>query len=105
MPYCRQEIRRLAWPDAVQIVARRKILCQHYSRLVGQLRLQRHATAAYRRNPSLTARETVTEGKRELRVVLDRYMHALADLRGAVEMVFPARQAGRASRRTPVRSR
>ena len=104
MRYTRQVNRPPAWPEAVQIVARRKVLCQNYCRLVSQLRSQQRATAAYWLDPSNSSRELVMGGKRELRVLLGQYLATLAELRGAVEMVFPARKTGMGRRRTLVRS-
>jgi len=105
MRYSRKVNPTPAWPEAVQIVARRKVLCQNYCRLVSQLRSQQRATAAYWLDPSNTSRESVRVGKRELRALLGRYLNTLAELRGAVEMVFPARNhPGVGRRRTLVRS-
>ena len=103
MTYGRQEHRPPTWPEAVQIVARRKVLCQNYSRLLGQLRSQRRATAEYWLDPSISTRESVQLGKRELQTLLGRYMRTLAELRGAVDIVFPARKTGAGRRRTLVR--
>src|SRR5579872_4843094 len=99
-----QETRPPAWPEAVKIVTRRKALCQNYCRLVGQLRTQRRATAAYWLDPSLCSQESISAGGRELRTQLGRYLRTLAELRGAVDVVFPPRKTGTGNRRTLVRS-
>lgn len=77
-----------SWPDAVQIVSRRKLLARNYQSLLGELRSQRRATAVYTRNPSPSALAQVSQRRRSLKKVLSRYLRTLADLRGAVEIVF-----------------
>jgi hypothetical protein len=103
MPYRRQELRQPAWPEAVQILARRKVLSQNYSRLVEHLRIQRRATADYWQDPNISARESIRIGKQELQVLLNSYVRTLAQLRGAVEIVY--RTSGLNSRRMSARSR
>jgi hypothetical protein len=98
-------LRRPAWPEAVQIVARRKVLAENYRRLVGEIRSHRSASNVYTRNPSLTALLQVGRRGRRLDAVLGRYMRTLAELRGAVEVVFPAGKSGSGTRRTRKRSR
>jgi len=104
MLYRKQEFRSPAWPEAVQIVARRKMLGQNYCRLVGQLRFQRRMLSDYRRHPTALTRETVQLGKRDLQSLLDRYLRTLAELRGAVQIVFPGSSSGSANRRALARS-
>jgi hypothetical protein len=103
MPYRRRELRTPGWSEAVQILARRKVLFQNYRRVVGQLRCQRQATAEYWQSPSVSARETVILGKQELKNLLDSYLQTLAELRLAAETVFHARKPGNGRRRTLVR--
>jgi hypothetical protein len=45
----------------------------------------------------------VGERRRRLKLVLGRYLQTLAELRGAVEIVFPAGKSGSADRRPPKR--
>ena len=104
MGYRRHELHRPAWPEAVQILAGRKTLGRSYRRLVGHLRSQRRMMDEYRRHPTPVARQTVQLGRRDLQALIDRYMRTLAELRGAVQMVFPASIAGTANRRTLTRS-
>ncbi|SRR5579883_3140075 len=103
MTYSRQEPRLPSWPEAVQILARRKMLGQNYIRLVGKLRSQRRAAAEYWLDPSVSTRESVQLGKHELQSLLGSYLRTLAELRGAVDIVFPARKSGAGRRRTLVR--
>ncbi len=94
-----------AWPDAVQILSRRRVLARNYRCLLGELRSQRRATAVYTRNPSPSALALVGQRRRRLSTVLGRYLRTLAELRGAVEVVFPAGKSGFGDRRPPKYSR
>jgi len=90
-----------ASPDSVQIVSRRKLLARNYQCLLGELRSQRRAAAVYTRDPSPTALERISQRRRRLDTALSRYLRNLADLRGAVEIVFSAGKPARGNRRTP----
>jgi len=81
--------RRPPWPEAVQILVRRKLLARNYQLLVGELRSHKRAAAVYSRNPSPSALEQVGTRRRRLNTVLGRYIDTLAELRSAVEVVFP----------------
>ena len=105
MPYYRQASRSLPWPEAVQILARRKVLGFTYSRLMGEIRSQRRATAFSWINSTLFAGDVPRPDTHELRSALDNYMRTLADLRGAVEIVFPLAKVGRKTPPIPPRSR
>jgi hypothetical protein len=82
--------RHPAWPDAVQILSRRKRLARNFQCLLGELRSHRRAAKVYTRNPSPSALALVGQRRRRLDAVLGRYLRTLAELRGAVEIVFPA---------------
>ena len=94
-----------AWPDAVQIISRRKRLARNFQSLLGELRSQRRATKVYTRKPSVSALAVVGQRRRRLNVVLGRYLRTLAELRGAVEIVFPAGNKGLGARRPQKHSR
>ena len=55
-----------AWPEAVQILARRKLLARNYQLLVGELRSHRRAAAVYSCNPSVSALHLVRIRRRSL---------------------------------------
>jgi hypothetical protein len=97
--------RHPAWPDAVKIVSRRKRLARNFQCLLGELRSQRRATRVYSRNPSPSALAVIGQRRRRLDAVLGRYMRTLAELRGAVETVFPAGKLVSADRRPSRHSR
>jgi hypothetical protein len=94
-----------AWPDAVQILSRRKRLARNFRCLLGELRSHRRAAAVYTRNPSASALAVVGQRRRRLNALLGRYLRTLAELRGAVEIVFPAGKPGLGDRRPPIHSR
>lgn len=97
--------RRPAWPDAVQIIARRKLLARNYVCLVGELRSHRRAAAVYNSSPTELALEAVSSRRRRLDAMVGRYLRTLAELRSAVEVVFPAGRPGLARRRPFARPR
>jgi hypothetical protein len=94
-----------AWPDAVQILSRRRVLARNFQCLLGELRSQRRAATIYTRNPSPSALALIGQRRRRLNTVLGRYVRTLAELRGAVEVVFPAGKSGLGDRRPPKYSR
>lgn len=104
-PSPRHSVSRPPWPEAVQILARRKLLAKNYSRLLGELRSHRRAAAIYSRHPSVSALVTVSRGQKTLDATVGRYMRTLKELRGAVEVVFPVQRSRPANRRLPARSR
>jgi len=91
--------------DKVQILGRRNLLARDYRRLVGELRSTGRDTAIYARDPSPTALAAVSMGRRSLDAVLGKYLRTLAEFRGAVETVFPARKSPLGNRRPLKRSR
>jgi len=103
-PFCRND-RHPAWPEAVQILSQRKLLARNYQLLVGELRSHRRAAAVYTRNPSVSALHLVKIRRRSLDAVLGRYLRTLAELRSAVEVVFPAGTARPGRRRLHACSR
>ena len=82
--------RNPVWPEFVKILSRRKRLARNFQCLLRELRSQRRVARVYTRNPSPSALAVVGQQRKRLDAVLGRYMRTLADLRGAVEIVFPA---------------
>jgi hypothetical protein len=104
-PSLKQYPRRPAWPEAVQILSRRKLLSRNYQCLVGELRSHRRAATVFSRDPSPSARALVSVHRRRLDASIGKYMRTLAELRGAVEVVFPPGRSGLGLRRPPKRLR
>jgi hypothetical protein len=94
-----------AWPDAVKLLSRRRRLARNFQCLQGELRSHRRAAAFYSRHPSASALAEVGQRRRRLDLVLGRYLRTLAELRGAVEIMFPAGKPDLGDRRPPIHLR